>query len=119
MATIQNLPHPKLLDGMKEVGDTEPEKAVDASQTLGLEPLALELVGSNKRQPNNKPSVTKSHFLPAPGLPTISNKLAQKIWDLEFVEMEEFLPNNKAVQAMENPVSIQECSSSCNSQTRG
>ena len=79
MATVQNLPHPGLLDGMKEVGDTEPEKAVDASQTSGLEPPALELVGSNKRQPNNKPSVTKSHFLPAPGLPTISNKLAQKI----------------------------------------
>ena len=108
MAPIQNLPHPKLLEGMKEVGDMEPGKAVDASQTSDLELSDLEFAGSNKRQPNNKPSVTKSHFLPAPGLPTISNKLAQKIWDLEFVEMEEFLPNNKAIQAMENPVSIQE-----------
>ena len=86
----------------------EPGKAVDASQTSDLELSDLECAGSNKRQPNSKPSVTKSHFLPAPGLPTISNKLAQKIWDLEFVEMEEFLPNNKAIQAMENPVSIQE-----------
>ena len=93
---------------MKEVGDMEPGKAVEASQTSDLELSDLEFAGSNKRQPNNKPSVTKSHFLPAPSLPTISNKLAQKIWDLEFVEMEEFLPNNKAIQAMENLVSIQE-----------
>ena len=58
--------------------------------------------------PDNRPTVAKSHFLPAPGLPTIPNKLAQKIWDLEFMEMEEFLPSNRTIQAMENPVSMQE-----------
>ena len=41
------------------------------------------------------------HFLAAPGLPTITPKLAQKIWDLEFVEMEEFLPTNRTVQALD------------------
>ena len=41
------------------------------------------------------------HFLAAPGLPTITSKLAPKIWDLEFVEMEEFLPTNRTVQALD------------------
>ena len=31
------------------------------------------------------------HYLALPGLPTILHCLAQRIWDLEFVEMEEFL----------------------------
>lgn len=68
----------------------------------------LQLGGSSKKQLGNRPTVTKLHFLPAIGLPTLSNKLAQKIWDLEFVEMEEFLPSNRTIQAMENPVSLQE-----------
>ena len=101
--TMEGLPDPKLLEGIKEVEDTEPVETVEASQTTDPE-----LVGSSKGLPNNRPTVTKSHCLPAPGLPTIPNKLAQKIWDLEFVEMEEFLPSNKTIQAMENPVSIQE-----------
>lgn len=40
-------------------------------------------------------------FLAAPGLPTISYRVAQKVWDLEFVEMEDFLPPNKTIQALE------------------
>ena len=40
-------------------------------------------------------------FLAASGLPTVSEKLAQRIWDLDFIEMEEFLPSNKMVQALE------------------
>ena len=31
-------------------------------------------------------------LLPAPGLPTVPLKLAQRIWSLEFIEMEEFPP---------------------------
>ena len=31
----------------------------------------------------------------------MSEKLAQRIWDLDFIEMEEFLPSNKTVQALE------------------
>jgi len=40
-------------------------------------------------------------FLAASGLPTVSQKLAQQIWDMNFVEMEEFLPSNRTVQALE------------------
>ena len=37
----------------------------------------------------------------ASGLPTIPSKLAQHKWELEFLEMEEFLPTNKVIQALE------------------
>ena len=40
-------------------------------------------------------------FLEAPGLPTVPMELAQRIWDLDFIEMEEFLPSNRTVQALE------------------
>ena len=96
----ENLPDPEQLMGMQVVKDVEPADAVDTSPA--------ELTADKKKQPNNGSVATKSHFLPAPGLPTISNKLAQKIWDLEFIEMDEFLPSNKTVQAMENPASLQE-----------
>ena len=88
---------------MNVVEDTEPVGSVEVEQST--EP---ELVDSSKKPPSNRSMVSKSHFLPAPGLPTIPNKLAQKIWNLEFVEMEEFLPSNKTIQAMENPISMQE-----------
>ena len=48
------------------------------------------------------------HHLASPGLPTIPHRLAQRIWDLEFVEMEEFFPSNKTIQALE---SLEEASS--------
>ena len=40
-------------------------------------------------------------FLAASGLPTVPQKLAQRIWELDFVEMEGFLPSNRTVQALE------------------
>ena len=40
-------------------------------------------------------------FLATSGLPTVPQKLAQRIWDMDFVEMEEFLPSNRTVQASE------------------
>ena len=111
---MEGLPDPRLLEGSKEVEDTEPVETVEAS----------ELVGSSKRLPNNRCTVTKLRFLPALGLPTIPNKLARKIWDLEFVEMEEFLPiairqyRQWKTQYPYRRV-LWERSSSCNSQTRG
>ena len=47
-------------------------------------------------------------LLPAPGLPTISQKLAQRIWGLEFIEMEEFFLSNKTVSMLENPAMFQQ-----------
>ena len=42
------------------------------------------------------------HYLATPGFPTIPHRLAQHIWDLEFVEMEDFLPLNRIIQALES-----------------
>ena len=50
----------------------------------------------------DKPPDGKSQwFLAALGLPTVPLKLAQRIWELDFVKMEEFLPSNRTVQALE------------------
>lgn len=48
-------------------------------------------------------------YLGAPSLPTITFKLAPKIWALEFVEIEEFLSTNRTVQALDQvtPESLQ------------
>ena len=36
-------------------------------------------------------------YLVVLGLPTIPQKLAQWIWELDFVEMEDFLPTNRVL----------------------
>ena len=43
----------------------------------------------------DKGGAIPQHVLVAPGLPTVSKKLAQKIWALKFIEMEEFLQPTK------------------------
>ena len=95
----EGLPDPKLLEGISVVQE---EGEVAATSQTELED------GDDKRPPKNCPAITRSHFLPAPGLLTVSSKLAQKIWSLEFVEMDKHLPHNKTIQALENLVSIQE-----------
>ena len=50
----------------------------------------------------DKGGAIPQHVLAAPGLPTVSRRLAQRIWALEFIEMEEFLPTNKMVQSLES-----------------
>ena len=53
-----------------------------------------------------KEVVIPQHVFSAPDLPTVSKKLAQRIWALEFIEMEEFLPANKVVQFLESGDSV-------------
>ena len=52
-------------------------------------------------QQDATPESLSKQYLGAPGLPTISRKLAQHIWELDFTDMEEFLPINKTIQALE------------------
>ena len=65
---MNSLPDPKLLDGMNEVGK-ESEQVGDRE---ALEPTHLDPLRSNTGH-NSSPATVKSHFLPAPGLPTVSN----------------------------------------------
>jgi len=47
-------------------------------------------------------------LLTVPGLPAVSQKLAQKIRDLEFIEMIKFLPSNKTVSMLKNSAMFQQ-----------
>jgi len=51
--------------------------------------------------------VKPARYLVAKGLPTLPTKLVEKVWNLEFVEMEEFLPTPRALRIAEqgNPAS--------------
>jgi len=69
------------------------------------ESLMATLKGGLKERMENDQSGKEAklqHFLAAPEVPTISQCMAQHIWDLEFVEMEDFLPSNNAVQVLFN-----------------
>ena len=53
------------------------------------------------KEDHSEKQVKPLHYLAAPGLPTISQHMAQRIWNLEFIEMEEFFPSNKTMQVLE------------------
>ena len=78
------------------------QNTVPPSRNTGV-PLRDSLKGEAVKtgQQDARPESLSKQYLVAPGLPTISRKLAQHIWELDFIEMEEFLPTNKTIQAME------------------
>ena len=97
-------------DQLKGMGQLPP-KDLEVHPVKDVElPVPMEDVSvkeSNKSsmisngQHNPSTQFSSKQYLAASGLPTIPNKLAQRIWELEFIEMEEFLPTNKAIQALE------------------
>ena len=100
---------------LKQILKMGPE---DQQEDIRLEDCLTDQTAScQKELPVSEETVSLStssrkpqYFLVAPGLLTITSKLAQQIWDLEFVEMEEFCPSNKTMQALEqqfNPKSVQ------------
>ena len=48
-----------------------------------------------------KPEAKPARHLVAKGLPTLPTKLVEKVWNLEYVEMEEFLPTPRALRIAE------------------
>ena len=50
---------------------------------------------------SNKVETKPSRYLVAKGLPTLPMKLVEKIWNLEYVDMEEFLPTPRSLQLAE------------------
>lgn len=101
---------------LKQIPRTGPE---DQQEDIRLEDrLTNQTASGRKEQPVSEDTAMLSasskkpqYFLAAPGLPTITSKLAEQIWDREFVEMEEFLTSNKTMQALEqqfNPKSVQD-----------
>ena len=72
------------------------ENASEAHRNIGDQPPKVDSMEVQDKLPEGKSQL----FLAAPGLPTVPMKLAQRIWDLDFIEMEEFLPSNWTVQAL-------------------
>ena len=101
------VPPAEKLKGMPQLPATETDilstqNAVSPSRNTGV-PLRDNSKGEvvqTGQQDAPLESLSKQ-YLVAPGLPTISRKLAKRIWELDFIEMEEFLPTNKAIQALE------------------
>ena len=48
-----------------------------------------------------KAEMKPARYLVAKGLPTLPTKLVEKVWNLEYVEMEEFLPMPRALRIVE------------------
>ena len=101
------VPPAEKLKGMAQLPATETktpsmEDTVPPSRNTGV-PLRDNLKGEAVKmgQQGAHPESLSKQYLVAPGLPTISRKLAQCIWELDFIEMEEFLPTNKTIQALE------------------
>ena len=78
---MANLPNPDQLEGFRVV-----DKEADLAKKLQLE---SEIHGQDLME-------QRMFLLPDPGLPTVPLKLTQRIWSLEFIEMEEFLPSHEA-----------------------
>ena len=93
------LPNSQLLSraGIQTDNTERVEEETNRQVSLESQLEATRGTGSDKR------TGEKSQlFLAAAGLPcTVTQKLAQRIWDLDFIEMEEFLPSNRVVQALE------------------
>ena len=92
-------------DGTTTLTETETpsmQNTVPPSRNTGA-PLSDNLKGEAVKtgQQDATPESLSKQYLGAPGLPTISRKLAQHIWELDFTDMEEFLPINKTIQALE------------------
>lgn len=96
-----------LLGGLPSASDLNSMRVAEQSSegragAPGLDDCLDKQTGGDKGLLELAASAKKPQFFSAAqGLPTIPPNLAQRIWDLEFVEMADFLPSNKAVQALE------------------
>ena len=83
---VGELPEPAQLQGVGQVPVNE-----TALSTQIDEQLMVVLKGTSSKEDHPGKEVKPLHYLAPLGQPTISQHTAQRIWNLEFVEMEEFL----------------------------
>ena len=96
---MSTLPPVSQLSNIQEVQAPPGDERTQAPQQVPTKVVPRDTTWGSKE---NKGGAIPQHVLAAIGLPTVSKKLAQRIWALEFLEMEEFLPTNKAVQSLES-----------------
>ena len=71
-------------------------------------PHSLAYLHVGERQPAGEDRAKASEVsIVAKGLPTLPTKLVEKVWNFEFVEMEEFLPEPRSLRIVEQGSSSQ------------
>ena len=78
-------------------GDKQPDSGVGSLASIIPLLTSLPLRGDVREKGGTKPS----HYLVAKGLPTFPMKLVDKIWNLEYVDMEELLPAPRSLHLAE------------------
>ena len=96
---MSTLPPVSQLSNIPEVPAPPGDERTQAPRQVPTEVVPGNTTGGSKE---DKGGAISQHVLAAPGLPTVSRKLAQRIWALEFTEMKEFLSTNKVVQSLES-----------------
>ena len=101
------LPHSGLLQKLRTI---QTDRVADVNRPIPPPPPPQ--VSSRDRElrhaqtleeslPSDPVGTQPKQYLAAVGLPTIPRKLATRIWELDFIEMDELLPSNRAIQALE------------------
>ena len=93
------LPPVLQLSNIQEVPTPPGDERTQTPWQVPTEVVPGDATGGSKE---DKGGAIHQHVLAAPGLPTVSRKLARWIWALEFTKMEEFLPTNKVVWSLES-----------------
>ena len=78
-------------------GDKQLESGVGPLASIIPLLKSLPLGGDSREKGDTKPS----RYLVAKGLPTLPMKLVDRIWNLEYVDMEEFLPAPRSLRLAE------------------
>ena len=96
--TIQSLHLPAIPNTGGEQHQSENLSTV--APFASILPFLTALPGTADLQ--EKPDAKPSRYLIEKGLPTIPTRLAEKTWNLEFVEMEELLPAPRSLRLVEH-----------------
>ena len=78
-------------------GDKQPDSGVGSLASIIPLLTSLPLGGDAREKGDTKPS----RYLVAKGLPTLPVKLVDRIWNLEYIDMEEFLPAPRSLRLAE------------------
>ena len=73
-----------------------------ASSLSSIVPLLSSIATGSSSLDKTEPKPAR--YLVAKGLPTLPTKLVEKVWNFEFVEMEEFLPTPRALRIAEQGI---------------
>lgn len=99
---LGNMPQAGVLQGLGLETMDNPGQQQQEGQNNPFAPLipwltSLSAGGNQPEKMEQKPA----RYLVAKGLPTLPTKLVEKVWNLEYVEMDEFLPSPRSLRIAE------------------